>query len=86
MLLDPADPELHRIAAPLFVEAIERAGELDEALLARNREISRAGYHEQVKVTEESTPLFALVDGARVPVHRSNGGFTIRKERLSRRN
>ena len=34
-------------------------------------------------MTEESTPLFALVDGARVPVHRSNGEFTIRKERLS---
>ncbi len=83
VLLDPADPELHRIAAPLFVEAIDRAPELDEALLARNREITRAGYHEQVKVTEESTPLFALVDGARVPVHRSNGGFSIRKERLS---
>jgi bacillithiol synthase len=83
ILLDPADVELHRIAAPLFVEAIERAGELDTALLARNREISQAHYHEQVKVTEESTPLFALVDGARVPVHRSNGEFTIRKERLS---
>ena len=83
VLLDPSDPELHRIAAPLFVEAIDRAGELDEALLARNREITRAGYHEQVKVTEESTPLFALVDGARVPVHRSNGGFSIRKQRLS---
>jgi bacillithiol synthase len=82
VLLDPADPELHRIATPLFLEAIERAGELDEALLARNRELSRASYHEQVKVTEESTPLFALVDGARVPVHRSNGGFTIRKERI----
>src|SRR5271166_4135140 len=83
VLLDPADPELHRIATPMFVEAIELAGELDDALLARNREISRAGYHEQVKVTGESTPLFALVDGARVPVHRSNGGFTIRKERMS---
>ncbi len=83
VLLDPADPELHRVATPLFVEAIDRAGDLDDALLARNREITRAGYHEQVKVTEESTPLFALVDGARVPVHRSNGGFSIHKERLS---
>jgi len=83
VLLDPADPDLHRIATPLFVEAVERAGELDEALLARNREISQAGYHEQVKVTGESTPLFALVDGARVPVHRANGEFTIRKQRVS---
>ncbi len=29
IILDPADDELHRIAAPLFVEAIRRAGELD---------------------------------------------------------
>jgi len=83
IVLDPADAELHRIATPLFVEAIERAGELDKALLERNREISKVGYHEQVKVTEESTPLFALVDGARVPIHRSNGEFAIRKERVS---
>ncbi len=83
ILLDPADAELHRIAAPLLVEAIERAAELDEALLERNREISGAGYHEQVKVTPESTPLFALVDGSRVPIHRSNGGFTIAAERIS---
>ncbi len=83
VLLDPADAELHRIAAPLFVESVERAGDLDAALLARNREISQAGYHEQVKVTGESTPLFALVEGARVPIHRSNGEFTIRRERIS---
>jgi bacillithiol synthase len=83
VLLDPSHAALHRIAAPLFLESIDRAGELDEALLTRNREITQAGYHEQVKVTDESTPLFALVDGARVPIHRSNGGFSIRKERIS---
>jgi bacillithiol biosynthesis cysteine-adding enzyme BshC len=83
ILLDPADTELHKIAAPLFVEGIDRAGELDEALLGQNKELTKAGYHEQVKVTAESTPLFALVDGARVPVHRANGQFAIRKQRLS---
>ncbi len=83
IILDPADDELHRIAAPLFVEAIRRAHELDEALLARNRELRDGGYHEQVKVTDLSTPLFALVDGVRVPVHRANGEFSIGKERLS---
>ena len=52
-------------------------------MLARNRELRAAHYHEQVKVTDESTPLFALVDGKRVPLHRANGGFSIRRERLS---
>ena len=83
ILLDPSDPELHRIARPLFVEAVQRSPELDTALLARNRELASAGYHQQVKVTQESTPLFALVDGARTPVHRANGDFAINHELLS---
>jgi bacillithiol biosynthesis cysteine-adding enzyme BshC len=52
-------------------------------LLARNRELTTAGYHEQVKITEESTPLFAEVDGARTPLHRVNGNFALGRERLS---
>lgn len=83
ILLDPADAELHRIATPLFVSAVQHSAELDHAVLERNRELSGAGYHEQVKVTRESTPLFTLVEGARVPVHRANGGYTIKTERLS---
>ncbi len=83
IFLDPADPQLHHIAAPLFTDAIRRASELDDALLARNRELQAGNYHEQVKVTAESTPLFALVDGVRAPIHRSNGGFKIGRENLS---
>ena len=83
ILLDPADPELHRIAAPLFVDALHRSDELDRAVLQRNKELRDRGYHEQVKVTQQSTPLFALVDGARVPVHRSNGGFSLGGQRFS---
>ncbi len=83
IFLDPSDAELHRIAAPLFLDSIQRTAELDEAILARNRELQAGGYHEQVKVTGESTPLFALVDGARVPIHRSNGHFKIAREVIS---
>jgi bacillithiol biosynthesis cysteine-adding enzyme BshC len=80
IFLDPADPELHRIAAPLFLDALQRSAELNQAVLERNQQLRDGGYHEQVKVTGESTPLFALVDGVRVPVHRANGSFTIAKE------
>jgi len=83
ILIDPSDPKLHRIAAPLFAEAARRSSELDVVLLARNRELTTAGYHEQVKITEESTPLFAEVDGARTPLHRVNGNFALGRERLS---
>jgi bacillithiol biosynthesis cysteine-adding enzyme BshC len=83
IFLDPADPDLHRIAAPLFVDALHRSAELDQAVLERNQELRDLGYHEQVKVTRESTPLFALVDGARVPVQRANGAFAIAKKSVS---
>jgi bacillithiol biosynthesis cysteine-adding enzyme BshC len=83
IFLDPADLELHRIAAPLFVDALQRSAELNQAVLERNQQLRDGGYHEQVKVTGESTPLFALVDGVRVPVHRANGAFTIAKKAVS---
>ncbi len=75
VLLDASDPELQQIAQPIYVAAIERAAGLDDALLARGKELEAAGYHQQVKVTPSSTLLFMLRNGSRVPVHRrSNGG------------
>lgn len=89
ILLDASDPALHRIAEPIYRAAVESAAELDEALLARGRELEAAGYHQQVKVTPSSTLLFALWDGARVPVHRrgngSTGQFVIEKEEISQK-
>ncbi len=87
VLLDASDPELRRIAAPIYSAAIERAAELDDALLARGRELEAAGYHQQVKVTPSSTLLFTLRDGARVPVHRRSNGsgadFLVNNETIS---
>ncbi len=88
ILLDPSDPEFQQIAQPLYREAIERAAELDEALLARGKALESAGYHQQVKVTPSSTLLFTLRNGARVPVHRRANGqgsseFLIEQERVS---
>jgi bacillithiol biosynthesis cysteine-adding enzyme BshC len=75
VLLDASDPELQQIAQPIYLAAIERAAELDDALLARGKELEAAGYHQQVKVTPSSTLLFMLRNGARTPVHRrSNSG------------
>ena len=73
-------PTPNSIASPLpiYSAAIERAAELDDALLARGRELEAAGYHQQVKVTPSSTLLFTLRDGARVPVHRRANGTAAR--------
>src|SRR5262249_44938531 len=74
ILLDGSAPELHGVAEPIYRAAIERAAELEEALLARGNELEAAGYHQQVKVTPSSTLLFALQNGARLPVHRRENG------------
>ncbi len=83
ILLDASDPSLHAVAEPIYRAAAQAAPEIDTALLERGRQLHSAGYHEQVKVTPSSTLLFAIRDQARVPVHRSNGQFTVGKERIA---
>jgi bacillithiol synthase len=88
ILLDPADKEFHNLAKPLFRAAIERASELDEALLARGKAIESAGYHQQVKVTSATTLLFEVKNGARTVVRRKNNGsnggeFIVGEEKVS---
>ncbi len=94
ILLDPAGKDFHDLAKPLFRAAIERASELDEALLARGKALEAAGYHQQVKVTSASTLLFEVKNGARTVVRRRNNGtngangnvgdFAVGEERISR--
>src|SRR4051812_1612324 len=83
ILLNPSGADVHRLAAPVFADAIRRAEELDKTLLARGKELETAGYHQQVKVTESSTLLFSLETGARVPIKRTNGKYVIGKEHVS---
>ncbi len=73
ILLDASDPELHRVAAPVYRAAIERVEDLDAALLARGAALEDAGYYQQVRVTESSVLLFAMRQGARTAIHRVHG-------------
>lgn len=75
VLLDPADPEFHHLAKPLFRSAIEKAPDIDQALLARGKALEAAGYHQQVKVTAATTLLFEVRNGARTVVRRKGNGF-----------
>jgi len=74
ILLDASDPELHRLAEPIYRAAVERADELKDALLARGKALEVAGYHQQVKVTSSSVLVFMLQNGARVPIQRRLNG------------
>jgi bacillithiol synthase len=74
ILLDASDAELHRVAAPIYRAAIERAADLEAALLARGEALEKTGYHQQVKVTASSVLLFTLRQGARTAIHRQMNG------------
>ncbi|HJU92660.1 MAG TPA: bacillithiol biosynthesis cysteine-adding enzyme BshC [Pyrinomonadaceae bacterium] len=58
IFLDPLDPELKRLAAPLYSEAARRAPEIATAIEQRSRDLESAGYHAQVLATANSFPLF----------------------------
>jgi bacillithiol synthase len=68
ILLDPMDERLHRIAAPVYRQALADRGELNRKLLERGKELEAAGFDPQVKVTAESTLLFQIKDGVRQPI------------------
>ena len=83
ILLDPISEGLHRLAEPLYRAALERQSDLNPRLLARSRELESAGYHAQVKVTEDSVPLFLNLDGKRVPLRARNGDFAAGRRSFS---
>ncbi len=76
ILLDASDPDLHRVAEPIYRSAIENAAALNTALLARGEALEAASYHQQVKVVPSTVLLFTMKDGARTPIHRLTKGET----------
>ncbi len=76
LLIDPMEPALREIAAPLLREAVERMPELCDALMARSKELADRGYHAQVLVDKSTSLVFLLQNGHRVALRRSDGAFT----------
>jgi len=85
VLLNPSDPELHRLAQPLFKSALEHAEEINDALLQRGKDLEAAGYHAQVKVTTSHTLCFFIQDGVRTPIRIEDGHFHIADRKLTRK-
>jgi len=59
LLANPLQPELRALAQPTLVQAVRQNAEIRSAVLARSRALSESGYHEQVKVDNNFTGLFA---------------------------
>ena len=64
LVLDADSREFHRMGAPVLRAGLERADELHQALLDRNRALEVAGYHAQVAVGEQSSLLFLIDQGS----------------------
>jgi bacillithiol synthase len=75
VLLDPLDPRMKALAAPLYAKAALSAHEIAAAIEARSRKLVEAGYHAQVTASENSFPLFIHDEsGARHALTRSADG------------
>jgi bacillithiol biosynthesis cysteine-adding enzyme BshC len=72
LVLDAESRAIHRMGAPVLRAGIERADELHNALLDRNRELEAAGYHAQVAVGAQGSLLFLIDEktGARLALKR----------------
>lgn len=68
ILIDNRDPQLHKIAAPVFTKAAAHAVPLNQALQRRSQELQGAGFHAQVHVENSSSLLFHHQDGRRIAI------------------
>ncbi len=84
ILMDPLDEGFHALAAPVYRRAIQDSVFLREKLLARGKELDRAGYAAQVKVTARSTLLFHLADDKRQAIGENHGKFHAGENTFSR--
>ncbi len=83
--IDPMLPAFRALAAPLLRDAVLDAPELTADLLARNEELTKAGYHAQVHVEKSTSLFFLLENGKRLALRRQNGDYLIGKRKLSAR-
>src|SRR2546425_2691581 len=75
ILMDPLDIGLHKVASPLYQHALAERDALNDKLLQRGKDLDRAGFDAQVKVTSRSTLLFHLAGGVRQVITASAGKF-----------
>lgn len=70
-VIDASHPATRSAARPVLASALARAGEIADALAARNREIESAGFEPQVQDVPGLSLVFSTVSGARrrIPIN-----------------
>jgi len=75
IFIDPLDPAIRKIGAPLLAQALSLAPELKTRLLERNLELTAVGYHAQVHIEPKSSLFFLLQNGERVQLRRKDAEY-----------
>lgn len=70
IFLDPRDPAVSRLAAPVHRRCLQEATALADALAARGRELEAAGFSQQVHIRPGSPLFFFAPDAADGPRYR----------------
>ena len=83
LFVDPLDPAIRQMAAPLLREAVRQDEQLHHKLLERNSELEQAGYHAQVHVEPKTSLVFLLEGGRRITLRRQNGDYVSKERRYS---
>ncbi len=81
ILLDPNLESMKRLAAPIYVDAVEHAPEIVDRIVKRGKELTESGYHAQVLVEDDYFPLFWITDtGVRSSIRKTGNGIYRSKE------
>ena len=75
LFVDPLADPVRKLAAPVLHDAVAASSRLKQSLLARNKELTAAGYHAQVHVEPETSLVFLLENGRRQTLRRQNGDY-----------
>lgn len=75
LFLNPLQPAVRAIAAPLLRRAVEVAADLFGPLLERSRALEHRGYHAQVLVEPHTSLFFLLENGRRQPLRRQGADY-----------
>ncbi len=83
IFLDPLDPEIRKIGAPLLADALDAAPELKASLIARTKELEAAGYHAQVHLEDKTSLFFMLENGERLPLRVKESEYSSLRDRAA---
>jgi bacillithiol biosynthesis cysteine-adding enzyme BshC len=81
VVLDPADPTLRRLSAPVLARELREGSPTSRLALEAGRALLAAGYHQQVPVRTGFLNLFAVVEGQRRALALADGVVEVRGTR-----